>query len=85
MLKIEKQEVHFSNRETKWYKVYVNGTQKGTISFEKGLGYSWSEMGGFFSKLSQCKKYIGERLIAHIYTTASEQEQQKILKGYTTK
>jgi hypothetical protein len=82
MLKIVKQESHFSNRDTKWYKVYINGEQRGTVSYEKGLGYSWSEMGGFFSLLSQCKKYIGDRLIAHIYTTASKEEKQKIVENY---
>jgi hypothetical protein len=85
MLKFEKQESHFSNSETRWYKVFVNGTQKGTISFEKGMGYTWSERGGFFSKLSQCKEYIIRQLVPHIYATANEKEQQEIMKKYFIK
>ena len=45
MFKVVKQETHFSNRDTRWYKVFVNGKQYGTISYEKDMGYTWSERG----------------------------------------
>ena len=82
MFKVVKQEVHFSNRDTRWYKVFVNGKQHGTISYEKGLGYSWSERGGFFSTLSSCKVYVERQLLTIIYASADVKTQAKMLKTY---
>jgi len=82
MFKIEKQPVHFSNHETKWYKVFVNGKQYGTISYEKGLGYAWSERGGFFSTMKPCKVYVERQLLTVIYASADAETQAKLLKTY---
>ena len=81
LFRVEKQEVHFSNRQTRWYKVFVGTKERGNISYDPDImGYAWSERGGYFSKLSQCKKYVREQLFSSIYAIADEKTQAKMFK-----
>ena len=80
LFRVEKQPVHFSNYQTRWYKVFVGTKERGSISYDPDMGYTWSEIGGFFSKLEQCKKYVREQLFSSIYAIADEKTQAIMFK-----